>query len=197
MSEPAARRRRAAGESNGAEGGTRTPTLLRAPAPQAGASANSATSANGVRLSEVEQQAIYRTVVKNPRRTTVENLRREPSCRTLVKKSTCGVVFVGVAAGAGVCVTGCAAGRLSDGGGGGAPRPPTTDAGPRCPHTASVNAKATNAAARPAVIFVSSVAPARAPNAAWLLPPPNALAMSPPLPCCSRITRMSSRQTNT
>ena len=36
---------RGAGESSGAEGGTRTPTILRPPAPQAGASANSATSA--------------------------------------------------------------------------------------------------------------------------------------------------------
>ena len=60
-----------------------------------------------------------------------------------------------------------------------------------------VSDNATNAAAKPAVIFVSNVAPARAPNAAWLLPPPNALAMSPPLPCCNRITRISSRQTNT
>ena len=61
----------------------------------------------------------------------------------------------------------------------------------------NVSDNATNAAAKPAVIFVSNVAPARAPNAAWLLPPPNALAMSPPLPCCNRITRISSRQTNT
>ena len=45
MSEPTVRRRRAVGESNGAEERTRTSTLLRAPAPQAGASANSATSA--------------------------------------------------------------------------------------------------------------------------------------------------------
>ena len=35
----------AVGQSNGAEEGIRTPTLLRAPAPQAGASASSATSA--------------------------------------------------------------------------------------------------------------------------------------------------------
>ena len=40
-----------------------------------------------------------------------------------------------------------------------------------------------------AVAFVSTVAPARAPNAVWLPPPPNALAMSPPLPCCSSTTR--------
>jgi hypothetical protein len=32
----------------GAEGGTRTPTILLPPAPQAGASANSATSASGL-----------------------------------------------------------------------------------------------------------------------------------------------------
>src|SRR5688572_15002200 len=36
---------RAQAESSGAEGGTRTPTVLLPPAPQAGASANSATSA--------------------------------------------------------------------------------------------------------------------------------------------------------
>ena len=45
MSEPAVRRRRTVGESNGAEGGIRTPTVLLPPAPQAGASASSATSA--------------------------------------------------------------------------------------------------------------------------------------------------------
>ena len=48
-----------------------------------------------------------------------------------------------------------------------------------------------------AVAFVNSVAPDRAPNAAWLLLPPNALAMSPPRPCCSRITSDSTRQTST
>jgi len=47
------------------------------------------------------------------------------------------------------------------------------------------------------VIFDRSVAPARAPNAVWLLPPPNALAMSPPLPCCSRMTSSSIRHERT
>ena len=51
--------------------------------------------------------------------------------------------------------------------------------------------------AQTVVIFVSSVAPPRAPNAVWLEPPPKALAMSPPLPCCSRMTSRSSRQTRT
>ena len=40
-----------------------------------------------------------------------------------------------------------------------------------------------------------TVAPWRAPNAVWLPPPPNALAMSPPLPCCSRTTIRSRKQT--
>src|SRR6185503_8620073 len=47
MSEPTVRRRRTVGESNGAEERTRTFTVLLPPAPQAGASANSATSAWG------------------------------------------------------------------------------------------------------------------------------------------------------
>ena len=34
---------------------------------------------------------------------------------------------------------------------------------------------------------------ARAPNAVWLPPPPNALAMSPPLPCWSSTTSSSSK----
>ena len=48
MSEPTVRRRRTIGESNGAEERTRTFTVLLPPAPQAGASANSATSARRV-----------------------------------------------------------------------------------------------------------------------------------------------------
>ena len=47
------------------------------------------------------------------------------------------------------------------------------------------------------VARVSSVAPDRAPNTAWLLPPPNAFAISPPLPCCNRMVTISSRQTST
>ena len=43
----------------------------------------------------------------------------------------------------------------------------------------------------------STVAPLRAPNAAWLVPPPKALAMSPPLPCWRRITSTSTRHTST
>ena len=51
-------------------------------------------------------------------------------------------------------------------------------------------------AARTAVAFDSTVPLARAPNADWLLPPPNAAAMSP-LPCCSRITRSRNVHTST
>ena len=54
---------------------------------------------------------------------------------------------------------------------------------PRWPIIASASAPSMNSTANTVVILESSVAPARAPNAVWLLPPPNALAMSPPLPC--------------
>jgi hypothetical protein len=53
-----------------------------------------------------------------------------------------------------------------------------------------------NTTASTAVAFVSTVAPARAPKADWLLPPPNAAAMSP-LPCWSKITISSTMQANT
>ena len=96
----------------------------------------------------------------------------------------------GVVAGAAGGVAGLAAG-------GGPAVPLTTEPGPRWPMIASASASTMKSTAKMVVSFVSSVAPARAPNAVWLLPPPNALAMSPPLPCCSRITSSSIRQTST
>ena len=54
-----------------------------------------------------------------------------------------------------------------------------------------------NSTAATVVARDSTVAPARAPNAAWLLPPPKALAISPPLPCWRRITSISTKQTTT
>jgi len=74
--------------------------------------------------------------------------------------------------------------------------PLMTEPGPRWPMIASARATIMNNAARTAVAFDNTVAPARAPNADWLLPPPNAAAMSP-LPCCSRITSSSSVQMST
>ena len=69
-------------------------------------------------------------------------------------------------------------------GAGGAVVPLTTDPVlPRCPMMARASALSMNNTAKTVVIFDSSVAPPRAPNAVWLLPPPNALAMSPPFPC--------------
>jgi hypothetical protein len=81
--------------------------------------------------------------------------------------------------------------------GGGGVEPLSTDPGPRWPITARNRAPSMNATAKPVVSFVRRVAPVRAPNAVWLLPPPNALAMSPPLPCCSRMTSSNKRQTST
>src|SRR5262245_14332090 len=100
----------------------------------------------------------------------------------------------GVDAGAGVVAGG---GVVAGAGAGGAGVPPTTDPGPRWPMMARTSAPSMNSTANAVVILDSSVAPPRAPNAVWLLPPPNALAMSPPLPCCRRITSSSTRQTKT
>jgi hypothetical protein len=63
-------------------------------------------------------------------------------------------------------------------------RPPTTDPGPCLPRIPNASAPKMKIAAQIQVARDSTVAPLRAPNAAWLLAPPNALAMSPPLPCC-------------
>ena len=79
------------------------------------------------------------------------------------------------------------AGALTGLGGLGGADPLMIDPGPRWPMIARASALIMNNAARTAVAFESTVAPARAPNADWLLPPPNAAAMSP-LPCWSRIT---------
>ena len=81
-----------------------------------------------------------------------------------------GVVAGAAGAGAGVAAAGAGAS-------GGASMPPTTDPGPFWPQTVSVIAPMTNSAASTDVARVSNVAPERAPNTAWLLPPPNALAI--------------------
>ena len=60
---------------------------------------------------------------------------------------------------------------------------PSTEPGPRWPMTESASANTTKSPAQIQVTLVSSVAPARAPKAAWLLPPPKADARSPALPC--------------
>jgi len=77
---------------------------------------------------------------------------------------------------------------------GAGPLPLTTDCGPRCRTIARPSDPSMNSTASTVVTRVSSVAPLRAPNAAWLLDPPKAAAMSPPFPCCSRITSSNSRQ---
>ena len=100
--------------------------------------------------------------------------------------------FAGVAgvAGGAAGVVGAGTARL------GAGAPLTSEPGPRCPMIASASAPTMNSTARIAVALDNTVAPARAPNADWLLPPPNAAAMSP-LPCCNRMTISSIRQMST
>jgi hypothetical protein len=65
------------------------------------------------------------------------------------------------------------------------------------PTTPSPKAPSMNSVARTVVALVRKVAPARAPNAVWLLDPPNAAAMSPPLPCWSRTTTRRRKQIST
>ena len=80
---------------------------------------------------------------------------------------------------------------------GGAGVPLTTEPAPRWPMIDSASARSMNNAAAIDVAFVSSVAPDLAPNAAWLLLPPNALAISPPRPCCRRMTNDRMRHVST
>src|SRR4030095_15026689 len=90
--------------------------------------------------------------------------------------------FAGAGAGAGV--VGAGAGAVGAGAAGAdagacGARPPTTDpVVPRCPRIPSTIAPITNSSAHTVVARDSTVAPLRAPNAAWLDPPPKALAMS-------------------
>ena len=77
------------------------------------------------------------------------------------------------------------------------PIPCTTDPPPDRPNIASTAAPRMNSVASTVVARVSTVAPARAPKAVWLLAPPNAAAMSPPLPCWSNTTTSSRKQTST
>jgi hypothetical protein len=80
----------------------------------------------------------------------------------------------------------------------GAAFPPTTDEDPpRCHMIPSPIEPIMNSTAATVVMRVRSVAPARAPNAVWLPLPPNALAMSPPRPCWSRIAISNTRQITT
>jgi hypothetical protein len=81
----------------------------------------------------------------------------------------------------------------SIGAAGGAPTPRISEPGPRWPMTPRMIAPSMNSTPSTVVALVSTVAPARAPKAVWLPPPPNALAMSPPLPCCSNTTSRSNR----
>ena len=138
----------------GAEGGIRTPTMLPPPAPQAGASASSATSAN---ISWVGRPRL-------PARG-----------------------YSGVAASDSTGSAGASTGA-------GPPSPLRTEPGPCWPRMARAIAPTMNSVASTVVARVSTDAPARAPNAAWLPLPPNAAAISPPFPCCRSTTTRSSRQ---
>src|SRR4051794_968729 len=114
-----------------------------------------------------------------------------------VSGAPCGGACVGAGADAGAGVAGLTGAGFDAAAGFGAGAPLTTDAGPRCPSADSASANAMKSAAATVVTRVSSVAPERAPNAVWLLLPPNADAMSPPLPCWSNTTSSRTRQVRT
>ena len=85
-----------------------------------------------------------------------------------------GALCAGVV-GAGAAGAGCVAAGLGSG------TELSTEPGPRWRTTDSASANTTNIVAQTQVTLVSKVAPVRAPNAAWLLPPPNAEAEIAPL----------------
>ena len=148
--------------------------VLLPPAPQAGASASSATSAWPCKLEGM--------VRLKPDTTFFFAVHYFAGAGAGAGAAGAGVAGAGVAgaefAGAGAG----AAGFVVAGAGAGVPL--TTDlVPPRWPSTDNVSANSMNNTAAIDVALVSIVAPDRAPNAAWLLLPPKALAMSPPRPC--------------
>lgn len=163
---------------NGAEGGTRTPTVLRPSAPQAGASANSATSA----LGGLEIQSI------RPRRREVLS-----------------AYFFAGAGEEGAGENGAGANGVGDAGvvlagevwaGAVLPGVSSTDRPERfVAHTESVIEVAAKIAASTQVIFARVDTAPRGPKAAWLTPPKAAVISTFSPPCI--ITDMMSRMQTT
>ena len=115
------------------------------------------------------------------------------SIATSCEASSCTTNHAGVAAGvaagaAGLTGAACFTGAT------GTLMVPSTELGPFWPSTPSSTAPPMKRAAPMAVARESTVAPLRAPKAAWLVPPPKALAMSPPLPCWRSTTSIRERQ---
>src|SRR3954462_10162224 len=181
MSEPAGSPQAGrSGESNGAEERIRTSTILRSPAPQAGASA----------VPPLPRARVVAAIIADC------SIQRADYCFGGVVVPAGAVVVApvaGVPGGVGVGVTVGAFGALIGATGA---VPLTTELEPPRPMIDSTNAPTMKSTDRIAVAFDSTVAPARAPNADWLLPPPNAAAMSP-LPCWSRMTSSKMRQVTT
>jgi hypothetical protein len=117
-------------QSDGAEGGTRTPTVLLPPAPQAGASANSATSAWLPRRCDGEAKDIADR--EDPRRRRKIYATASPRYGAGAGAAGAGAGVAGVAgAGAAGFGAGAAGVVAAAGGAPGCARPPTTDPGPR------------------------------------------------------------------
>ena len=92
---------------------------------------------------------------------------------------------------------GAAAGTEAAGEGVGAGASPTTELPPERPGKEKIKANSINKTAATIVAFSSGFCAPRGPNAVWLPAPPKAAVTSPPLPDCSKITKIRKTQAKT
>ena len=182
-------------KEDGAVEWIRTTTVLLPPAPQAGASASSATTAQRNTVSYCSRAA---TNGQGAGPTRVDDRTRTAACPVPQSYFLTGVD------GAGVCgVEDCGAGCV----GTGVTGPDLAGAGleycwrmeppestPRSTRTTRASAQTMNITAHQVVACDRTLAAPRGPKAVWLPAPPKAPARSAALPLCSRTTMMSTRQ---
>src|SRR5712671_1254566 len=202
---------------NGAVERTRTSTVLLPPAPQAGASASSATTAFH-RLADYRGE---RSELRGSRPLRSENLNQTygflgcsgAGCEFAGGCFAGGCVDCGCVVGAGVLlgvdcgapgcgVPGCGVNVFGAAGFTGAGFENFSSTEPPCPTPLSVcstraSAQTMNITAHQVVARESTVAAPRGPNAVWLPAPPKAPAMSAALPLCSSTTMIRNKQFTT
>src|SRR5712692_10859011 len=192
---------------NGAVERTRTSTVLLPPAPQAGASASSATTAFH-RLADYRGE---RSELRGSYPLRAENLNETYGflgCSGAGGEFAGGcfaggcVVGAGVLLGVGCRAPGCGVSVFGAAGFTGAGFENFSSTEPPCPTPLSVcstsaSAQTMNITAHQVVARESTVAAPRGPNAVWLPAPPKAPAMSAALPLCSSTTMIRNRQFTT
>src|SRR6266849_2166709 len=192
---------------NGAVERTRTSTVLLPPAPQAGASASSATTAFH-RLADYRGE---RSELRGSYPLRAENLNETYGflgCSGAGGEFAggCfaggGVVGAGVLLGVGCGAPGCGVSVFGAAGFTGAGFENFSSTEPPCPTPLSVcstraSAQTMNITAHQVVARESTVAAPRGPNAVWLPAPPKAPARSAALPLCSSTTMIRNKQFTT